>query len=191
MSWYKSKKGWISAVLAAAWLALDHWGRAESAISIYRVVKDNFFSRWRLFSPFVPPILFVLALVFFELDRRRAKRPRPYDLNTLKGRTLRLKDEIESYMASVPDTEDKYAGATRQKEIEYFSGSNLKVMKLHHGWDLRFADRLKTIFNEFGERNVRDHGLIEAMNYQTNNGNMYRLVIERLTELAERPEANY
>jgi len=71
-TWYKSKKGWVSAVIGAVYLVLDHWGRAEAARDIYKALAPAV----KLFpsiSPFIPPVLFALALVFFEAERR--KRP--------------------------------------------------------------------------------------------------------------------
>ena len=69
--WYKSKKGWASALLAAGYFILDHVSRAETARHIYNFFLSTGFAK---VSPWIAPVLFVLALVFFEIERRKSKR---------------------------------------------------------------------------------------------------------------------
>ena len=77
--WYKSTKGWVSAVVGIVYFVLDHWGRAETAHDIYAVLKPmaKFFP---LISPWIPFGLFAVAVGFFEAERR--KRPRQAALSS-------------------------------------------------------------------------------------------------------------
>jgi hypothetical protein len=67
----------------------------------------------------------------------------------------------------------------------------VRVAKLHHGFELHFAEELKHLFHEFGERNVYDMKLAGVLDpaRQVDNEAMYKEIIERLSTLAERPEA--
>jgi hypothetical protein len=67
--WYKSRKGLITTFVGAIYWVLDHWGRGEAALDIYRLLPKFFLS----ISPYIAPMLFFLALVFFELQRRHAR----------------------------------------------------------------------------------------------------------------------
>jgi hypothetical protein len=73
--WYKSKKGWASAMIAAAYFVIDHWGRAESARDIYRFIIGPARAVLPVISPYMPWILFAIALVFFEIERRKRAQP--------------------------------------------------------------------------------------------------------------------
>lgn len=185
MAWYKSKRGWAS-VAAATIYALDYWGHLSSAREIYIVIK----SHWSSIAPFVPFALFALSVLFFEQERRKSKYPKPYDLDTLKGRTLKLRDEMQAFLDNAPSP-DGYSGLTQIEGIQRTSGSSWRVMKLHHGYEFRFSEAVNRIFNEFGERNLRDLILADALgpNRQVNNEEFYRLIIHRLSQLADSPEA--
>jgi uncharacterized protein YggT (Ycf19 family) len=109
---------------------------------------------------------------------------------TLRERTLRLRDEMQAYLDNAPPP-DTYTKTMSEDEILSMSGSARRVEKLHHGYETRFAERIKKIFHEFGERNVMDTQLANAVNpnRQVNNESLYMSVIARLTALAEQPEA--
>lgn len=71
--WYKSKKGWASALLAVVYFVLDHVSRAETAGHIYGFLLSS--KAWfPKVSPYIAPALFVLALIFFEIERRPKNR---------------------------------------------------------------------------------------------------------------------
>jgi hypothetical protein len=189
MEWYRSKRGWITATLGAAYFILDHWGRVDSAREIYHFLRGHL-PPWSSVSPLIAPLLFLSALVFFEVDRRKAKRSTPYDLNTLKGRTLELRDEMQQFLDATPSS-DEGSGTVRIDYLERSSGSSLRVVKLRFGYFSRFSAHVNQILNEFGERNLRDVRLEDALgpNRQVYDENFYRLVIDRLSRLAESPEA--
>jgi hypothetical protein len=71
VEWYKSKKGWVSAVGGVAYFVLDHWGRFHAAKEIWHLLKPL---PWSAISQWIPIFLFALALVFFEVDRRKTKQ---------------------------------------------------------------------------------------------------------------------
>ena len=70
MEWYKSKRGWVAAVVGAAYFILDHWGRFTAAKEMWQTAKPHLPS-WSVVSPWVPLGFFALAVVFFEIDRRQ------------------------------------------------------------------------------------------------------------------------
>lgn len=121
------------------------------------------------------------------MGKREAK---PLDESTLRGRTLKLRDEMQTFLDRAP-SQDGYSGDIQIKGMERCSGANWRVMKLHHGYELRFSESVNRIFNEFGERNLRDRFLADALDpkRQVNNEEFYRLIIERLSQLAQSPEA--
>ena len=57
----------MTAFLGCLYFVLDYWGRGQAAVDIYHLLPDWFSS----ISPWVAPGLFVLAILFFEIQRRR------------------------------------------------------------------------------------------------------------------------
>src|SRR5437899_1771488 len=136
-------------------------------------------------------ILMVSGLSMIWLDHRRIMRkrePKPLDESTLKARTLKLRNEIQAFLDTVPISYDSISQASRKDDILQSSGLELRVNRLHHGYELRFAEPVTRIFNEFGQRGLWDVILADGMRRQVNNEEWYRTVIARLTKLAERPE---
>jgi hypothetical protein len=74
--WYRSKKGWASAMLAAAYFVLDHVSRAETAKDIYRFLVGPPRAFLVVVSPYVPLVLFAIAILFFEMERRKRAQPK-------------------------------------------------------------------------------------------------------------------
>jgi len=129
-----------------------------------------------------------LLLIFFPWQR--FKRKSDYDITTLRGRTLKLRDEMQAFLDNSPPSRE-YAGTTQVGGLQRDTGSSLRVVKLDHGYSLRFADTLMKLFHEYGERGVRDIELAEALNRerQVNNVVFYNTVIGSLGRLANTPEA--
>jgi hypothetical protein len=69
--WYKSKRGWLSAMTGVVYFVLDHWGRAQTAKDIYAFAVGPARQFFPLFSPYVPLALFAVAIMFFEMERRK------------------------------------------------------------------------------------------------------------------------
>lgn len=178
VAWYKSRRGWITTALAVATLVLDQWGRLDAARDIYGIVRSHW-PEWSRVSPFIAPGLFVLALLFFQLDRRI----KPYDLNTLKGRTLQLRDKLQQFSDDVGPFV-----LVSTDNSENIAASLLHSDKLIHGYDLRFAADVRRIYDEFGERGVHDaalDGIIDKPKTQ----DRCLLVIAALSRLAEQAES--
>src|SRR5712691_7112620 len=97
MAWYTSKRGWVAGVAAVVYFFLDHYGYLGSIAEIYRFSKSHW-PTWFTISPFIAPALFVLAIVFFEMERRKAKYVNP---KTLKARALRVRDQMQSFLDSL------------------------------------------------------------------------------------------
>jgi hypothetical protein len=95
---------------------------------------------------------------------------------------------MQMFLDNAPPA-DTYSKDMTQEEILKSSGTALRVSKLYHGYELHFAERVRRIYHEFGERNVQDNKLVAATAYQIPNEECYRKIIERLSELAGRPEA--
>jgi hypothetical protein len=122
------------------------------------------------------------------------RRGKPhYNLETLKGRTLKLRDDMRSFLDSTPNGASSGGAAIIQgTNIERVVGSSLRVMRLHCGYDLRFANAVKRVVDEFGERGINHRDLTQTLNHnrQVNTDNFYRLVTAYLEELAALPEAD-
>lgn len=117
--------------------------------------------RWtvpRLASPWGRGILIVLGMGMIWLDLRRImgkSEAKPLDESTLRGRTLKLRDEMQQFLDTTPSS-DEGSGTIRIDYLERSSGSSLRVVKLRFGYFSRFSAHVNQIFNEFGERNLRD-----------------------------------
>ncbi len=175
MAWYKSKRGWITAGIAVVTLVLDRWGQLDAAKEIYSILK-NHWPGWSSISPFIAPGLFVLALIFFQLDRRI----KPYDLNTLKGRTLKLRDDIQAFGDGIGPFVLGPADSTLQGVEKSLRHSDRFI----HGYDLRFAAGVRRVYNEFGERGIHDAELDGVIDKPIDGDRCLR-VIAGLSRLAE------
>ena len=192
MAWYKSKKAWASVGIGLV-SAIDHYGRLSVAHDIYLGVKDNWPRIASVIPAVIPWIALGMAILFFESERRKSKRPIPHDLETLRGRTLQLRDDMQTFLQSAPPkdslTREKAAGMTDVQILEH-AQKEPRQAKLSHGYHLRFAARIMTIYHEFGERAVSATTLLGvSSHYQVLDDDFYRRTIDLLTELAELPEA--
>jgi hypothetical protein len=142
-------------------------------------------------SPYSKISLVALAFLAIALDQRRLTRTRERDLATLKGRTLKLRDDVQAFLESVPKATG-YLGASQQGTIERLSSQASFVMgRLEHGYYLQFADRISRIYHEFGERGVQDKELTRAIaEKKYEQALTYGTIIDALTRLAGCPEAS-
>jgi len=146
----------------------------------------------RLYNSSLGRLLIMLAgiaLIFVPWNRLRPT----YDLSTLRGRTLKLRDDMQSFLDSTQN--DERLGSTGiipSTHIERAVGHSLRVTRLHCGYNLRFADAVKRTIDEFGERGINHRDLTQTLdpNRQVNNEDFYRLVTAYLEELATLPEAD-
>jgi len=144
-------------------------------------------------SPYGKISLVALAFLAIWLDQRRLTRTETHehDLATLKGRTLKLKDDMQAFLDNMPKASG-YLGASQQGTIERLSTQASFIMgRLEHGYYLQFADRISRIYHEFGERGVQDKELTRAIaEKKYEQALTYGTIIDALTRLAGCPEAS-
>ena len=98
-------------------------------------------------SPYVKIGLIVLALVLIALDQRRitGRNAKDYDPDTLKGRTLKLCQDMQRFLLEMgpkPVFDSKLP--TRPTEI------SLWMIKLQCGFGMNFSERLRKLYWELG-----------------------------------------
>jgi hypothetical protein len=182
-----SKLTWIAiAILIVSfvpdWQArLEYWSKAV---------------RWtipHLASPLGRVFLILCGIGIIWLDHRRvlAKHGKPHP-KSLKARTLKLRDAMQAYLDKAP-ADDNYGNDSVRGTVHTASGFKLRVTKLHHGFELKFRDAVTRLFHEFGEKNVYDNQLAQLLSnpeLKVNSESSYKLIIARLSDLAEMPEAD-
>jgi len=208
MAWYKSIKGWVVGVAAIVVFVIQRWGDVGAAISLCKAIKSSL----PVLAPFIAPTLFLLAIIFFDLERRKAKRPNP---KILKGKTLLLRDRLQRFLdqlGPMPTTEpERYGGVSQVRvgvdwrdpnatlqntAIQRARGTNLRLAKIEYGYDLYFATEVLQIYNEFGVRGIKDTNLEKTLFTQKPKIEGYkdesslREIILALSRLAETREAD-
>jgi hypothetical protein len=79
--WYQSKKGWIVSIAGVVFFVLDFKGRMQSALDIYREAPGWCVS----LSPYIAPLMFALAILLFEIQRRKGQSALPAKSKKTKG----------------------------------------------------------------------------------------------------------
>ena len=184
MDWRTSKKGW-AAVLLAVYFGLDTYGRVASVHDIALFVWQH--SRQAV--PFLPYIFVLLAIIFFDRDRRRYGKPHP---QSLEGRCLKVRDEMRAFLDSLGGEQFRKA-LPAETDTEYITRTASETGRrwnlLGHYYELNCAAEVSRIFHEFGVRGVHDAGLEEEVRSRKKEED-YKSIIDSLTKLAETPEAN-
>jgi hypothetical protein len=129
-------------------------------------------------------IAFGIALIWLDHRRVLKKRERRYDPTSLKGRALKLRDEMQAFLDNAPAA-TKPSKEMTDEEILDTAFTDPRPPKLRHGYHLLFEDRVMTIYHELGERNIEEHRLIRTGFIREED---YVDVIQVLTGLSERPE---
>jgi hypothetical protein len=158
---------------------------------------DFFVAAWPILkrayaSPVGKLTLVVLAFLLIWLDQRRItrKRPESYDPNSVKGHTLKLRDEIQVFYDNAPPLADKQKpGESRDDYLRRaFAASSQRVDYLAHGYAWRFHDRALTICYQFGERGLADGKLLDFLNRPLKDEAAYQEILAGLTRLSEHAE---
>jgi len=149
---------------------------------LWPVMKSVYNSEWDRLSIVIVGVLLLLV------PWQRLRWKTQYDVTTLKGRTLELRDDMQAFLDNAHPNE-QIGNTKRQNDVLESSGAALRVDQLHHGYEARFANRLNLIFNEFGECGLRDLVLADGLAGPLYKEDWYRIVIVRLSKLAERPQA--
>jgi hypothetical protein len=135
-------------------------------------------------------IFILIGLFLIWLDNRRLVRlmqAKPYDENTLKGRTLKLRDDIKEFLdKSGQKVEGQFDGETQVGYIKRIETSNARrVSRLIHGYELNFAERVQRVYHEYGALGWNDTELNEVMLRPFKNEKSYNIAIAALGRLAE------
>ena len=187
MAWYKTTKGWISTTLGIAMFIVTQWGNAESVRSLYSQIREHF----HFVLTWSPVAFFLLAIYFFESERRRSKG---YDLSTLGGFALKLRDDLKQFVERYPKPEDTIVGRGNDemiRKIERRSGPQaLREAALENYFYLLFESRTQRIWREFGRFGVHDLELDDALRDRKYYlGFTYNIIADALERLSRLPEA--
>ncbi len=178
----------------------DHvWTIAELTISISETILDNF----HYLKPWIAPALFLLAIFFFEYDRRK-----PHDPRTLKGRTSKLRDQMKAFLDGLgPMPQDETTGVHQVRVgpdwrspdgimhnsaiVRATGPMSQRIAKVDYGYELYFAAPALRIYNEFGFRGVMDDQMKELLFKKQQYNKEFALMdmIQALSRLAELKEA--
>ena len=188
MAWYKTAKAWASAAIGVLMLILTQWGNMQSAASLYALIREHFKSVL-IWSPL---LFFLLAIYFFEQERRRS---RGYDLSTLRGYALKLREDLQNFVERYPKPKDRIVGYGDDemiKKIERLHGAeSLRAAALESGYHLRFKDRVDRIYHEFGRFGIQDKELTTAREEGNfHSGYTYQVISNALERLSHLPEAS-
>lgn len=127
-----------------------------------------------------------LALIAWDHHRIVKKRgPKPHDRKTLKGRVLQLRDDLQKFMDGLgAEPSVKY----RVGDDEWKRQSLLiteRSDKMHHGFELRFTDRTRTIIHELGEQGRLPGFLCQAFDEPAKDDKAIKQMIEYLDVAAK------
>ena len=111
--------------------------------------------------------LLIVGLSLIALDRYRREKPKPHNLKTLRGRTLKLRDDLQEFLRDVGEAQRviKLPSETDEEHIKRgLEVAMPRMWKITHGYELRFASDVLRTYHEFGERgesNMRLGALID------------------------------
>lgn len=126
-----------------------------------------------------------LALILFDQRRISKKQKKEHDLSTLKGRTLKLRDDIYAFVSTGP-TITSYQSTPENPSIKRV---DVNLSRLKHGYCLRFETRLENIIHEFGELGLEDADLVAITAAKIRDVSTYKAIMKSLERLAQYPES--
>jgi hypothetical protein len=177
-------KGLIGMAILLYCAPPDWQGRNEFWVHHWAVIRS-------IAAGYGRAALIVVGLSMVWLDNRRLVKkrgPKPHDEGTLKGRTLKLRDEIDTFMTNLgPRPESLYDSKMNDKQfLAANHASHLWVDRVHHGFMLRFHARAQNLFHEFGEIGKTDlpYGLL--LNSDVMSGDTVRQIVDHLTTMGEK-----
>jgi len=179
-------KGMAAATLAAAKVIPDAFGRKD-------FWSVHLTSIWHFLSAHSTPSVILACALLIWLDNRRViknRGPKPYDERTLRGRTLKLRDNIKAFLESVgPPPKDRMLG---ESQVGYLrrvdTVASKRASQLVHGYELRFAESVTRTYHEYGELGWNDTELMDVIQRPFKNEKCYQLLIDALGRLAEKTE---
>jgi hypothetical protein len=138
-------------------------------------------------------VLIVVGLFLIWWDHHRIvlrNQEKGIDPESLKGRTLKLRDDMQAFLDSVGSAQVARTQGETQRDYatRAFPIVSKRVMKLIHGYELRFAKDAERVHHEFGERGISDGEFNNALTRQAKNEDAFKMMIEGLARLAERSD---
>jgi hypothetical protein len=142
-------------------------------------------------SPIGRLVVVVCGLLVIWWDQRRITnnlhKGKQHDEKTLKGRTLKLRDELEAFLTKL-GKQPPLLYESQQSAGEFAAvnmGHGLWVDKLQYGFLLNFNDRLMRLHLEFGECGKAYLPLAVTLDsQQAHNEASVRKIIEMLETMA-------
>jgi len=133
----------------------------------------------------------------WKVRDRFLERFRKYDLRTLKGRSLKLRDEMQAFLDSLGEQRmDSPGGET---DVEWIARASAETGRrwnlLGHYFQLNCATEVALLFHHFGMLGMEENGLDWEYRRLANlpdwnkKEEEYEAIITALTKAAERPEA--
>jgi len=122
-------------------------------------------------------------------DHRRVlkkQEPKPYDEKTLKGQTLKLRDDLKRFLKDVgPRPQVELAPGMSTQDFLKASWATITPWsnKLSYGYELRFAPAVREIHLKFGELNLLP-GIVIDVPLTVSSEEEVLGVIEKLDALA-------
>lgn len=175
----------LSVLFVKGWFNrnFSFWGLANLVILLAKAIPD-FFGRKDFWSTHLAVVwaflyshstvsVIVACALFIWLDHRRVIRkrgPKPHDPKTLKGRVLQLRDDLKSFVDSLPmEAEPAHVRTLRdwtdsEEWVRYRSHIRVRCDAMHYGYELKFSERTRNVINELGEQSQLNSLLPEAFN---------------------------
>jgi hypothetical protein len=132
-------------------------------------------------------VTIVCALLIW-LDHTRVlsgREPKPHDERTLKGRTLRLRDDLKRFAAEVGKKPEVHK-AQQERMQEYMKRSMTAIApwmnKIMFGYELRFKDAVYRVHLEYGEQNLLPGIGINLPDHVSSDGDL-QAIIDKLDGL--------
>lgn len=148
-----SLKG-VTGIAVILYSAVPDWqGRNEYWVHHWPTIRSLLSDNSRV-------ILIVIGLLVIWWDHARLIRsrgPRPHDPRTLKGRTLRLRDELKAFLEQVGSKPAMEYNSDMERAA--YLKTKWEVVgpwmdKLTYGYERRFSDAVRKIYLEYGERSL-------------------------------------
>jgi hypothetical protein len=123
--------------------------------------------------------LLVVGLGLIAWDQHRRGKPKLHDLQTVKGRTLQLRDDLQNLL---DDARAKWPEYVQGKTVEPYNDSHLedafrRGSYIQHTFALKFESRAMTIYHECGlAGTANDKFMFRMANGIANSSSLQELI---------------
>lgn len=186
-NWFEKNFTFKGAAVLLIWIAKsvpDIFGRAD-------FWSKNIGWVWHRIYDHSTISVTILCGLLIWLDHRRViakSESKPHDLKTLRGRTFKLRDDIKTFFDSLGAEVDpkRQPGETQPGWLRRVGEDNsLRISKLIHGYELRFAPQVVRTYHEYGELGINDVELWKLICIYPKNQDCYKEIISTLGKLAD------